>query len=174
MGCRRRCRRLSCLGKVMQRAKDWGGPSLSCLWALNLAQPPLSLHFPACCVLGQQKGLQETLSLPDHTALPPAPQGARLPSRACGFAAPFSLQAGAVIVCDAQEGNRSGRGGLLVGMRAALALQLGSPSGASIGSGAGALVCEATMLSAAGCPHQCSFCSKALVPCLPLGGKPKT
>lgn len=131
------CRRsaLMCLGKASRRdqggmqqempqvelpwkshaeskEQGWGGPTLSCLWALNLPQPPLSLHFSACCVLGQQKGLQETLSLPDHTALPPAPQGARLPSRACGFAAPSSLQAGAATVCGAQEGKHSGRRGI--------------------------------------------------------------
>lgn len=146
---------MSRLGKATQRAKGWG-PSPSCLQAPNLAQPPLALHFPARCVLGQRKGLPEKLSLPDHTSLPPAPQGTRLPSRACGFAAPFLLEARAVIVCSAQEDNHSGRRGLLIEDESSPRL-VSQSRVACAGSGAGGSVFEATKLCAAGCPDQCSF-----------------
>lgn len=109
------------------------------------------------------------LSLPDRTSLPPAPQGARLPSRACGFTAPFLLKARELIVCSAQEDNHSGGGGVSgLKMRAALAPRLVSQSWvACAGSGAGGSVFEATKLCAPGCPDQCSFPSEALAPCLP-------
>lgn len=108
MGRSRRCRRLIRLGKAMQRAK--GGQAASCPPAPSLAQPPLSLCFPDCCVVGQKKGLKVKPSLSDRISLPPAPQGTHVPSHACGLVAPFLLEARAAIVCTAHEENHSGGG----------------------------------------------------------------
>lgn len=117
MGCSRRCRRLSRLGKAMQRAK--GGQAASCPPAPSRAQPPLSLCFPARCVVGQKKGLKVKPSPSDRISLPPAPQGTRVPSHACGLVAPFLLEARAAIVRIAHEGNHS-RGGSHWKMRTSL------------------------------------------------------
>lgn len=124
----------------------------------TLVQLPATFCFPAHYVLGQQKGLAEKLSLSDHTSLPPAPHGACLPSHACGFVAPFWLEARAVIVCSAQEGNHSGRGVLPTGAESSpgpLASQ--SLPALLVVTGAGGSVLEAVKLCAAGCRDQCSF-----------------
>lgn len=105
--CSRRRRRLSCLGKVTQRAKDWWGESetLSCLWALNMAQPPLPLHFPACCSSGAAEGAARSAVPARAQSSSPSCPGQPLPSRACGC----SLLAPRFVV--PKRANTAGRGG---------------------------------------------------------------
>lgn len=79
--------------------------TLSCLWALNLAQPPLPLHFPACCSSGAAEGAARSAVPARAQSSSPSCPGQPLPSRACGC----SLLAPRFVV--PKRANTAGRGG---------------------------------------------------------------
>lgn len=109
VGGSRRCRRLSCLGKATQSIKGQG--TVPWLPAGTNPCPATTIPPFSCLLCSGAAEASARKAVPARPHVPsPSSAGARLPSRACGFAAPFLLEARAVIVCSAKRGARVGGG----------------------------------------------------------------